>query len=188
MIPMDEGAIGREMTDYRPGDHRIVPPRERCIGGWVFLGLAIVLLALGVWVYQFRPQWVTRVYDLAGRSLTDISAQDDRADSEFAALYQKYGMTPLGRGTAADSKVGSLLASLQKEPCDKYVILQASIALENLRAIGGAAEMLKGFADVCPDSGGERYHASELYYLLGDYDAAVKLSSDVINHLSLIHI
>jgi clan AA aspartic protease (TIGR02281 family) len=170
------------MTDYRPGDDRIVPPRERRIGGWVFLGLAVVLLALGAWVYQFRPQWVTRVYDLAGRSLRDISAQDDRADSEFTALYQKYGMTPLGRGTAADSKVGSLLASLQKEPCDKYVILQASIALENLRAIRGAAEMLKGFADVCPDSGGERYHASELYYLLGDYDAAVKISSDVINH------
>src|SRR5262245_792572 len=76
MIPMDEGATGREMTDYRPGDHRIVPPRERSIGGWVFLGLAIVLLALGAWVYQFRPQWVTHVYDLASRSLTDTPAQD----------------------------------------------------------------------------------------------------------------
>jgi clan AA aspartic protease (TIGR02281 family) len=179
---MDEGTIGREMTDYRPGDHRIVPRRERSIGGWVFLGLAILLLALGAWVYQFRPQWVARLYDLAGISLIDMLAQDDRADIEFAPLYQRYGMTPLGHDTAGDGKVSSLLTSLQKEPCDKYVILQASIALENLRAIRGAAEMLKGFANVCPDSGGERYHASELYYLLGDYDAAVKLSSDVINH------
>ena len=46
----------------------------------------------------------------------------------------------------------------------------------------GAAEMLKGFANVCPESGGELYHASELYYMLGDYDTAVKLSSSLINH------
>jgi len=46
----------------------------------------------------------------------------------------------------------------------------------------GAAEMLKGFANVCPESSGELYHASELYYMLGEYDTAVKLSSSLINH------
>jgi clan AA aspartic protease (TIGR02281 family) len=180
---MDEGAIGRGMTDFRPGDHRVVAARQRSIGGWVFLGVALVLLAGGAWVYQFRSQWVARIYDLAGISRTTIPAQDDKADIEFSALYQRYGMTPLGRGAAGDYKVSPLLAGLQKEPCDKQAIWQASLALENIRAIRGAAGILKGFADVCPDSSGEGYHASELYYLLGDYDTAVKLSSDLINHL-----
>jgi aspartyl protease family protein len=49
-----------------------------------------------------------------------------------------------------------------------------------LRAIREAAELLKGFADACPDGSGERYRASELYYLLADYDMAVKLSTDLI--------
>jgi clan AA aspartic protease (TIGR02281 family) len=166
------------MTDFRPGDHRVLAARQQSIGGRVFLGLALVLLASGAWVYQFRSRWVARIYDLAGISRT----ADDKADIEFSALYQRYGMTPLGRGAAGDYKVSSLLASLQKEPCNTPAIFQASLALENMRAIRGAAEILKGFADVCPDSSSERYRASELYYLLGDYDTAVKLSSDLINH------
>ncbi|MGA2126362.1 MAG: TIGR02281 family clan AA aspartic protease [Xanthobacteraceae bacterium] len=170
------------MTDFRPGDYRVVAPRRRSIGGWVFLGLALAVLAGGAWVYQFRPQWVARIYDLAGIPRSVMPAQGDKADIAFSALYQRYGMTPLGRGAAGDYKLSSLLASLQKEPCDKQAIFQASLALENMRAIRGAAEMLKGFADVCPDGSGERYRASELYYLLGDYDTAVKLSSDLINH------
>ena len=74
------------------------------------------------------------------------------------------------------------LRILQKEPCDKQTVYQATLALENMRVIRAAADMLKGFADVCPESSGELYHASELYYLLGDYDTAVKLSSDLIDH------
>ena len=179
---MDEGAIVQDMIDLLPDDHRVLPPREesKSIAGWVFLGLALVLLAGGAWVYKFRPQWVARIYDLAGAS--DVSAQNDKPDIEFTALYQKYGMTPLGRSVAVNYKVNPLLAVLQKEPCDKQTIFQASSALENIRAIRGAAEMLKGFADVCPDGSGELYHASELYYLLGAYDTAVKLSSDLIDH------
>jgi clan AA aspartic protease (TIGR02281 family) len=170
-----------DLMDFRPGHHRVVAARQKSIGGWVFLGLVLFALASGAWVYQFRPQWVARIYDLAGISGTDISAQGE-ADTQFRALYQKYGMTPLGRGVALNYKVSPLLATLQKEPCDKQTIFQASGALENVRAIRGAAEMLKGFADVCPESNGELYHASELYYLLGDYETAVKLSSDLINH------
>jgi clan AA aspartic protease (TIGR02281 family) len=96
-------------------------------------------------------------------------------------LYQKYGMTPLGASTAGDTKVNSLLARLQNEPCNKQDIFQASIALEDLRATRQAAEMLKGFAGFCPDGSGESYRASELYYSLGDYEMAVKLSSDLID-------
>ena len=170
------------MTDFRPGDYRsAAPARQRSTGPWVFLGVALVLLAGGGWVYQFRPQWVERAYDLAGVPRTLTPAQGDRADIEFGALYQKYGMTPLGASTAGDTKVNSLLARLQNEPCSKQAIFQASLALENLRAIREEAEMLKGFAGVCADGSGESYHASELYYLLGDYDMAVKLSSDLID-------
>src|SRR5262249_26724514 len=156
--------------------------RQRITGPLVFLGTARVVLAGGGWVYQFPPQWVGRAYDLAGVPRTVTPAQSDRADIEFRALYQKYGMTPLGASTASDTKVNSLLARLQNEPCSKQAIFQASLALENLRAIREEAEVLKGFAGVCADGSGESYHASELYYLLGDYDMAVKLSSDLIDH------
>lgn len=169
------------MTDFRPGDHRVVAARQQGVGGWVFLGIALLVLAGGAGVYQFRPQWVAHLYDLAGVSRPDMLARGDTADVDFSALYRRYGMTPLGRAEAGDYKVGPQLVSLQKEPCDKHAIFQAAIALENRQAIRGAAEMLKGFADACPDSSGERYHASELYYLLGDYDTAVKLSSDLID-------
>ena len=175
------GAIGRDMTDFRPGDHRVVAARQQGIGGWVLLGFALAALAGGALVHQFRPQWMSRIYDLAGIPRPDISAQDDTADMDFNTLYQRYGMTPLGRAEAGDYKVGPQLVILRKEPCDKHAIFQASLALENMRARRGAAEILKGFADACPDSTGERYRASELYYLLGDYDTAAKLSSDLIN-------
>jgi clan AA aspartic protease (TIGR02281 family) len=137
----------------------------------VFVILAFVLLAGGGWVYQFRPEWVRSVSVLGGS-----------ADVEFPALYQRYGIAPLGAGTTGNAEVKSALARLQNEPCNKQAVFQASRALENLRAIREAAEILKGFAGVCADGSGESYHASELYYVLGDYDLAVKLSSDVIDH------
>lgn len=172
------------MTDFQPSDdRRAAAAPQRSIGPWVFVGIALVLLAGGAWIYQFRPQWVARAYDLASAPRSTVTpAEPDRADTQFRALYQRYGMTPLGASTAGDAKVNSLLARLQNEPCNKQTIFQASLALENVRAIREAAEMLKGFAGVCADGSGESYHASELYYLLGDYDMAVKLSSDVIDH------
>jgi clan AA aspartic protease (TIGR02281 family) len=171
------------MTDFRLDDYQsAAAARRRSTGPWLFLGLALVLLTGGGWVYQFRPQWVARVYDLVGVPRTVTPAQDDRADIEFRALYQKYDMIPLGASAAGDTKVNSLLSRLQNEPCNKQAIFQASLALENLQATREAAEILKGFAGACPDGGGESYRASELYYLLGDYDMAVKLSSDLIDH------
>jgi clan AA aspartic protease (TIGR02281 family) len=170
------------MTDFRPGDHRAADPPEGSSISWVFVGLGLALLAGGIWVYQFRPQWVAEVYDVVSSSRAIARVEDGKNDEVFAALYQKYGMSPLGTGVTSVPTVNSLLASLQKEPCDKQTIFQAGRALENQRAIRGAAEMLKGFADVCPEGNGDRYRASELYYMLGDYDVAVKLSSDVIDH------
>jgi clan AA aspartic protease (TIGR02281 family) len=170
------------MIDFRPGDYGSPAPREPNILGWVSLGVGLILLAACGWAYQFRPLWVAQAYDVVGISRTIVPAQDDKPDGGFAVLYQKYGMPPLGAGVAGTFKVNPLLVSLEKEPCDKRAIFQASLALENLGARRGAAEMLKGFANACPEGNGERYRASELYYLLGDYDMAVKLSSDVIDH------
>jgi clan AA aspartic protease (TIGR02281 family) len=167
------------MTDFRPGDHRVVVPRERSIGSWVFVGLGLFVLAGSAWVYHFRPQWAAYLFDLAGRSRYVKPLVDDAA---LTALYQKYGMAPLDASVASAPNVNSLLASLRKEPCDKQTVFEASRAIEDLRAIRGAAEMLNGFADACPDGSNERYRASELYYLLADYETAVKLSSDVIDH------
>jgi hypothetical protein len=157
-----------DLMDFRPGDHRGVAEGQKSTARWVVRGLVLFALATGAWVYQFRPQWVARIYDLAGTSGTNTAGTSGphitsgEADGQFRALYQKYGMTPLGRDVALNYKVSPLLATLQKEPCDKHTIFQAASALENERAIRGAAEMLKGFANVCPEGSGELYHASEL--------------------------
>jgi aspartyl protease family protein len=163
------------MTDFRPSDHVVVPtrPQTKTAGGWASTVFTIALIAAAGWVYQFRPQWLARIYDFAGMSRIDISEQGDQPDTKFGALYQRYGMPPLGGRAASNYSVKPLLAILQKEPCDRQNAYEASVALENIRAIRGAAELMKGFAEL--------YHASELYYLLGDYDTAVKLSSDLIN-------
>jgi clan AA aspartic protease (TIGR02281 family) len=160
------------------------------IGSWAFAVIVMALVAGCGWAYQFRPQWVARAFDLAGLPRVLARAQDeaivvpqnDSSDVEFAALYQKYGMPPLRTSVASAPRLNSALASLQKEPCDRQRIYQADVALEKAGLKREAAEMLKGFADNCPEGNGERHRASELYYLLGDYDTAVKLSSAVIDH------
>jgi len=69
------------MTDFRPADYRSAAAgHQRSAGPWVFLGLTLVLLAGGGWVYQFRPQWVALAYDLVGVPRTVTPAQGDRAD------------------------------------------------------------------------------------------------------------
>jgi clan AA aspartic protease (TIGR02281 family) len=185
------------MTNFPPGDYEAPVPRERTIGSWVFAVVFMTLLVGSGWIYQFRPQWVAMFYGVgqaplqhspdrhaqpASMSRIPTAAQNDGSDTEFAALYQKYGMTSLRTSVARSSDLSSSLVNLQKAPCDKQAIFQASLALESTGSKRAAAEMLKGFADACPDGDGERYRASELYYLLGDFDMAVRLSSAIIDH------
>src|SRR5260370_24085830 len=89
-------------------------------------------------------------------------------------------MTPVGSGVAASYGVNSVLATLQKEPCDRNVVNKASAALQEAHATRAAAEMLKGFGYACGDANTELYRASELFFLLGDYEAAIRASNDVI--------
>jgi hypothetical protein len=108
------------MTDFRPGDYRSVAARQRSTGPWLLLGLVLVLLGGGAWVYLFRPQWIAQVHDLASvpRSI-DRATPGDKTETDFGALYRRYGISPLAAGVAGDDKINALLASLQKEPCDK---------------------------------------------------------------------
>jgi hypothetical protein len=103
---------------------------------WVgfFLALALVLAVGGGCVYAFKADWAERVYDLARTSRTVVPAQDDKIGRKFAAPNQKYGKSPLDAGAEQDDKVNSLLASLQKEPCDKQAVFQVTVALEGQRA------------------------------------------------------
>jgi hypothetical protein len=49
---------GEATTDFQLSENRsaAAAPREALAPG-VFAGIALVLLAGGGWIYQFRPQW-----------------------------------------------------------------------------------------------------------------------------------
>jgi len=169
------------MTEFGPDGIPAIR-EEQSIVGRVLLGLFLLLAAAGGWIYQFRPQWVANADKLAGASPGEAPAQDEATKADFSALYQKYGMAPLAATTMTNPRVYKNLAKLEKEPCDKQIVVQASLAIQNVQALRGAAELLKGFSDACPEGNGERYRASELFYLLGDYETAIKLSTDLIGH------
>src|SRR5690349_6620394 len=156
------------MTEFGPDGIPAIR-EEQSIVGRVLLGLFLLLAAAGGWIYQFRPQWVANADKLAGASPGEAPAQDEATKADFSALYQKYGMAPLAATTMTNPRVYKNLAKLEKEPCDKQIVVQASLAIQNVQALRGEAELLKGFSDACPEGNGERYRVSELFYLLGDY-------------------
>ena len=90
-------------------------------------------------------------------------------------------MAPVGAGVASSYGVNSVLATLQKEPCDRTVVNKASTALQEAHATRAAAEMLKGFGYACGDANTELYRASELFFLLGDYESAIRASNRFVS-------
>lgn len=159
------------MAEYRRSDDRLptVKSRSRSMVPLLFFGM---LLVLGGAVALIQPQLLPRVSQaLLGSGTGGVSKETP--DATFTGLYTHFGMDPLGASVVRSDKVRTALSILQQEPCDKHAIYQASVALENNNAIRAAAQMLKGYARLCPDADGEIYHAAELYYLLGDYDAAI---------------
>jgi aspartyl protease family protein len=169
------------MTDIQPGEASGPVVHEHSFVGRVLVGVFLILAVAGGWVYQFRPHWLASSPIIVAEQPV-APAEDDKPDVRFDTLYRKYSMNPLTTRIAGNHRVDGPLATLQKEPCDRQAVFQTTSGLEALRALRGAAEMLKGFADICPDGDGERYHASELLYLLGDYDMAIRLSSELIDH------
>lgn len=170
------------MTDFRPGDSMVpVIYNEKSVIGRVLLGVFLALAVAAGLIYQFRPEWVAGIME-SPPVRNAVAALDDRPKTtDFSALYQKYGIPPLDAEAVATYAVNKQLVILMKEPCDNEIVYQAALALEQVHATRSAASLMKGFSDVCPDSSGERYRASELFYLSGEYQTAAKLSSDLIN-------
>ena len=188
----DQAAASQTTTpshDLKPGDHRTSEFIERgSVLPRIFLALIVAVAAGGGGIYWLKPDWVAPVDQVIQtfRAPAPIApdrpapAPEAKVESRFVGLYQRYGVAPLPTGIESGAKLNALLATLQKEPCDKQTVFQASVALEERRETRAAADLLNGFADSCPESTAERARAGELYYLLGDYEKAIRLSSDVI--------
>lgn len=151
------------MAEYRRSDHRLPTVRSRGPGmaPLLFLGL---LLMLGIVAVVTQPNLLQTVSG---------TAETDAPDTIFARLYERYGVAPLSVSTVRNDQVHAALTALQSEPCDKHDIYRASLSLEHANALRDAARVLKGYAVACPDVDGELYHSAELFYLVGDYDAAI---------------
>jgi len=159
------------MAEYRRSDDRLPTVRSRGSGmvPLLFLGL---LLVLGAGVVMTQPDLLRSV----SRMITGPrsgTADANAPDTAFADLYKRYGISPLSASIVKNEQVHAALTALQSEPCDKHEIYMADLGLEHANALRDAALMLKGYAAVCPDADGELYHSAELFYLLGDYDAAI---------------
>jgi len=107
-------------------------------------------------------------------------AKAPQVERSFVDLYQRYGMAPLDADVVALPDVGAALATLQKEPCDQLAVHKAAAVLERAHALRAAAEIMKGHGYSCADASNELHRAGELFFYLGDYDSAVRVSSDVI--------
>jgi tetratricopeptide (TPR) repeat protein len=169
----------RETTvaDYRLSNDRLLKerPHRRSMAPVVFLGL----LLLGAAAVILPPDRVMRLSQMLTGVSPRVSPQD-LADTEFASIYARYGVKPLAASIVVNNRVHAALSSLRNEPCDKHGIFQASVALENAGGIRDAAHLLQGFGSVCPDAEGEIYHSAELYYLVGDYGAAIEQANLVV--------
>jgi aspartyl protease family protein len=142
----------------------------------LLLGLILVLGATAAIVTQ--PKLLRVVSGIVTGPQPD-AVHSGALDTTFASLYARYGIAPLTQSIAQNNQVHAALTALQGEPCDKHQIYQASVSLEHVSAIRDAAVLLKGYAAICPDADGELYHSAELYYLLGDYDAAIEQANSL---------
>jgi aspartyl protease family protein len=161
------------MTGNRlSAEDRPIASRRRNPTNWPLL-LVVAVVVLGGLLWTFKPE-------LFGLPSSSASAGGERVDTRFADLYQRYAMPPLAASAAASYDVRSALAILQREPCGREAVYKASVALEGIHATRAAAEMLQGFSSACADGNSELYRASELFLVLGDLDAAIRTSTDVI--------
>jgi clan AA aspartic protease (TIGR02281 family) len=160
------------VTDYRPSDDRVPMPKRPSRWGMPLLFVGILLLTGAVAAF-LRPDLIPQVARFLAITKSQVTGQEV-ADSEFLSLYERYAIRPLGAELVSDSKVHVALAALNKEPCDKRAIFQATVALEQAGANRDTAALLKGFGAKCPNAEGEINRAAELYFLLGDYDASIE--------------
>lgn len=163
------------MADHRLSNDRLVKerPHDRSIAPLVFLGL---LLLCGIAMLILQPDLTARLSQILTGTKPHVALQD-QADTEFANVYTRYGIRPLAASSVSSEKVHAGLSILRNEPCDKHGVFQVSLGLEKAVSMRDAARVLQGFGTACPDANGEIYHSAELYYLAGDYDAAIEQAS-----------
>lgn len=157
------------------------PPRRSKVMS--VLGLLILLCAAAAAFIVATDRTQQVVHLITGVEERAVGKPTNRAgqlDAEFSAVYQRFGMEPLSAALANKLAIKQQLDALRQEPCDKRVIYQLSLALEEARATRAAANMLKGFGTVCPEGSGETNRAGELYFMLGDYAASIEQISKVI--------
>ncbi|HTW70006.1 MAG TPA: TIGR02281 family clan AA aspartic protease [Acetobacteraceae bacterium] len=165
------------MTEYRRIDDRLPTVRSRG-SGMVPLLFLCLLLVLGAAAVVMQPDLLRAVSHVVTGAPPE-AANPNAPDTTFASLYKRYGIAPLSASIVTIGQVHAALTVLQREPCDKHDIYMADVSLEHASALRDAALMLKGFAAVCPDAEGELYHSAELFYLIGDYGAAIAQASNL---------
>ena len=167
------------MLDYRPGADREldrpIPVKQR--GGIEFgLIVAVMLACSGAFaaiaIGGSPLSWIALARIFGG--------SNEVADQEFTALYQRYGSPALSAGAVVEKKIREPLEQLRREACDKRAIYRLSVALEETQNTRGAATMLKGFGEKCPEASGETYRAAELFLILGDYVESLKQIEQVV--------
>lgn len=140
--------------------------------------IALAILAcLGVGGASYvHPEWFTR---LSGQQAKPV-ARVTRPDEEFAAVYTKYGVPALDKTVSSSYDIRPHLASLTKEPCNKHAIYELSVNLEHKIGYRATADLLQGYARVCPESSGEQYRAAELLYGAGDFKGSIDAATQVL--------
>jgi tetratricopeptide (TPR) repeat protein len=99
---------------------------------------------------------------------------------EYAAAYQRLGISSLSGALLASAKVSSNLAVLAREPCDKTAIFGFGEALVNAREGRMAAEAYFAFAAACPNAEGEQNRAAQILFQLGDSEKVVAITDVLI--------
>ncbi len=166
------------MTLSPPASSPIAPARREPTQWPLFM--VVGLVALGALTWVLRPDLLGPATNTAQPTASKAVDGGEKPGAKFADLYEHYGVAPIDAAIAASPAVDPVLASLQREPCDRQLVYKADLALEKAHATRAAAELLRGVGSLCADAQGELYRASELFLSLGDFDAAARASGDVI--------
>lgn len=153
------------MTLSPPASSPIAPARREPTQWPLFM--VVGLVALGALTWVLRPDLLGPATNTAQPTASKAVDGGEKPGAKFADLYEHYGMAPIDAAIAASPAVDPVLASLQREPCDRQLVYKADLALEKAHATRAAAELLRGVGSLCADAQGELYRASELFLSLG---------------------
>ena len=178
--------LAREKSPgFNPSDRIIVASGRRRGAPFTTLGLAAVI-ALCALAYlhpdEVETFAINRLRDLSLAIGVDLPGleQAKSAPSEFAWLYSRLGIEPLPARLEGQADINHALRRLNGEPCDKEAIygLGEGLVKAGERRIGANAYL--GYAATCANGEGDKRRAADLLYGLGDYDQAIRLTTELI--------